>query len=65
MAASREIYLLQLRELSVRLVSLRTLICLRTICRASFAAISLSLPSLKRKATSEKKGDTMLNISMC
>lgn len=65
MVASRGTYLLQLRELSVRLVSLGTLICLRTICRASFAAISLSLLSLKRKAASEIKGYTMLNVSMC
>lgn len=48
-------YLVQLGELSIRLVSLRTVICLRTICRASFAAISFLFPSLNRKATSESK----------
>lgn len=54
-------YLLQLGELSIRLVSLRTVICLRTICRACFAAISLFFTSLKRKSNFRNKGYTVLN----
>lgn len=48
-------YLLQLGEFSIRLVSIRTFICLSTFCTAGFAAVRLSFLSLKKKANSGKK----------